>query len=165
MLNDWVKKQKQNSTPYQITRLTLLMGKAFGRSLRKSEIDLTPEQLQVLGLLAEKGDCAMQKIADELVVDNSAITRIIDTLEKKQFVKRSASKEDRRVRLVGITQKGKVEGIKTLKLTRIHKESLIEGVATEHLEIFIRVLDRMRMNMECFIEKEEKELNKSINKK
>lgn len=158
MLSQDVVKYKQNSTPYQITKLTLLMGKAFGRSLRKNKIDLTPEQLQILGLLVEKGNCAMQKIADELVVDNSAITRIVDTLEKKKFVKRTVSKEDRRVRLVGITKTGKAEGIKTLRLSELYNEKLEEGIGEGEFANFVKVLQKMRNNVEQIIANEEKDI-------
>lgn len=158
MLSQDVVKYKQNSTPYQITKLTLLMGKAFGRSLRKNKIDLTPEQLQILGLLVEKGNCAMQKIADELVVDNSAITRIVDTLEKKKFVKRTVSKEDRRVRLVGITKTGKAEGIKTLRLSELYNEKLGEGIGEGEFANFVKVLQKMRNNVEQIIANEEKDI-------
>lgn len=158
MLSQDVVKYKQNSTPYQITKLTLLMGKAFGRILRKNKIDLTPEQLQILGLLVEKGNCAMQKIADELVVDNSAITRIVDTLEKKKFVKRTVSKEDRRVRLVGITKTGKAEGIKTLRLSELYNEKLEEGIGEGEFANFVKVLQKMRNNVEQIIANEEKDI-------
>lgn len=156
MQKEEIKIYKEKHPIFQMMKLKLLMGKAFARSLRKKGIDLTPEQLQVLGLLLEEDACAMQEIAEEMVVDNSAITRIIDTLEKKGFVNRTISKEDRRVRLIAITPRGEKEAMASLELSQYYKSKLLEGISEQSLENFMKVLQQMRENVESCISKEEK---------
>ncbi len=135
-----IKKYKEENIPYQIGKLKLLMARNFGRVLKKEKIGLTPEQVRLLGLLIEKGACFMNEIANELMVDNSAITRIIDGLEAKKFVKRTISKTDRRQRSVQITEKGKKEIYKTMEITEKYREKLLLGISESEKHNFLRIL-------------------------
>lgn len=156
MRKEEVKIYKQNHPIYQMMKLKLLMGKSFARSLRKNDIDLTPEQLQVLGVILEEEACAMQKIAEEMLVDNSAVTRIIDTLEKKEFVSRTTSEKDRRVRLIAITPRGEKEVVASLELSKYYRSALLEGITEQDVENFMKILQKMRENVECCMREEEK---------
>ncbi|WP_165806877.1 MarR family winged helix-turn-helix transcriptional regulator [Balneicella halophila] len=111
-------------------------------------MDLTQEQMQLLGLLLEKDAFFMHEISNELMVDNSAITRLVDALEKKGFVSRKVSKQDRRLRVIAITESGKKEICKAKELTEIHKEVLIKGIESSEQEQFMNTLRKMKSNME-----------------
>lgn len=148
MLREEIKKYKSESVPYQIAKLKLLMAKVFGRCLKKEAIALTPEQMQVLGFLLEKENCFMNEISNELVVDNSAVTRLVDTLEAKGFVGRSISKADRRQRVVSITKLGEQEILKTAKMSAAHKEMLLKGVSDKQRIELKKILKIMRKNLE-----------------
>jgi DNA-binding MarR family transcriptional regulator len=51
---------------------------------------------------------AMRELAAELVTDKPYVTQIVDSLEKMGLVTRSVSEEDRRRRIVKLTESGRV---------------------------------------------------------
>lgn len=159
MLSEEVKRYKSESIPYQIARVKLLMAKVFSRCLKKEDIALTPEQMQMLGLLMEKESSYtyMNEISNELMVDNSAVTRLVDTLESKGFVKRKICKEDRRQRVVSITSLGKAEMLKTIELTEAHKKRMLTGVSAAEQQDFMRILRLIQCNVETFSDELERE--------
>ncbi len=152
-----VRKYKSKCVYYQVAKLLSVSDKAFGRILKKEEVDLTPEQAQVLGLLLEKEECCMNDISLELMVDNSAVTRLVDTLERKRFVQRIVAKHDRRQRMILITEKGTDEILKTVLLSENHKSKLLNGISEEEKTLFLGLLGTMRENMEEYLTELEEE--------
>lgn len=138
---------KENYLPYQIVKLKLLMGKLFTRLLKIYDIDLSPEQAQILGLLMEKGNLCMNAISNDLCIDNSAVTRLIDVLEQKQFVQRTISKEDRRMRVITITSKGKKEILRTFELSKNNKEILLQNIEKADESKLIEMMKKMQNNI------------------
>ncbi len=147
-----IKKYKEENIPYQIGKLKLLMARNFGRVLKKENIGLTPEQVHLLGFLIENEACVMNEIANELMVDNSAITRIVDGLETKKFVKRTIPKEDKRQRLIQITGEGKQEMYKTMEMTEKYRNRLLAGISESEKQNFLRMLGIMYKNSEKALE-------------
>lgn len=158
MFSQEVKNYKENSPAYQVAKLKILMGKVFSRFLKKEGIDLTPEQTQVLGLLMENETTSMNAISNELTVDNSAVTRLVDNLEQKGFVERRNSKTDRRVRVVKITKYGENEILKTIKISEQHQAILLKNLDKTTISLFMKTIKQMHENMINF-SKEQEELN------
>lgn len=77
------------------------------------EQKLTSPQFGVLEILYRSGSLSLKKISDEMMVTGANITCVVDNLEKEGFVKRTHSKEDRRVILADLTDSGrhKIESI------------------------------------------------------
>lgn len=67
---------------------------------------LNLSEFAVLELLYNKGDQPIQKIGQKILLASSSMTYVIDKLEKKQFLKRRACPNDRRVTYAVITEKG-----------------------------------------------------------
>jgi len=109
--------------------------------------DITPEQFLVLDTLWDDGVQSQQEIADKIQKDKNSITKLIDALEKKNYVKRSQDKQDRRLNLINITD----EGLKIKEaVTKIAMEAtnmIIRDILLEDLYTFIRVAEKMLDNM------------------
>ncbi len=148
MCSEDIRKYKDENIPYQLGRLKLLLARRFGRILKREGIGLTSEQVNLLGVLIEKGTCFMDEIASELLVDNSAVTRLIDGLESKKLVKRTISKQDRRQRLVQITPKGEDKIYRTMQLTEKYREKLLVGISESEKQNFLRMLLVLQKNAE-----------------
>jgi DNA-binding MarR family transcriptional regulator len=76
----------------------------------------------------------MNDLAIEMKVSHSRITRIIDTLVKKNLVKRFPSKRDRRSWLARITENGKNASKRTLEDFIQVQERLIEKLPKDKIE-------------------------------
>jgi DNA-binding MarR family transcriptional regulator len=68
------------------------------------EFELFPPQVRVLRALEEPKP--MREVAQFLACDNSNLTGIIDRLEERDLVKRTADEKDRRVKLLVLTDEG-----------------------------------------------------------
>jgi MarR family 2-MHQ and catechol resistance regulon transcriptional repressor len=68
---------------------------------------LNRTEFGVLELLFHKGSQPLQQIGSKVLMSSGNITYVVDKLEKKEFVKRKASLEDRRLIYAEITEKGK----------------------------------------------------------
>jgi MarR family 2-MHQ and catechol resistance regulon transcriptional repressor len=68
---------------------------------------LNRTEFGVLELLFHKGSQPLQQIGGKVLMSSGNITYVVDKLEKKEFVKRKASLEDRRLIYAEITAKGK----------------------------------------------------------
>jgi DNA-binding MarR family transcriptional regulator len=107
-----LKQQKTFSSPEQETLLALRMAAArvvepWAKFL-KTTAQLTANQYNVLRILrgSHPARLACSDIAERMIERDPDITRLVDRLETRGLVKRSRSRQDRRVVEVGITDKG-----------------------------------------------------------
>ncbi|MCY9657790.1 MarR family transcriptional regulator [Paenibacillus anseongense] len=88
------------------------------RDIRKHGLNRT--EFGVLELLYHKGAQPIQQIGSKVLMSSGNITYVVDKLEKKEFVVRRTSTEDRRLVFAEITVKGK---------------QFIEEVFPKHIEV------------------------------
>lgn len=77
------------------------------RELKRRGIDLSEEQLSVLGEIRKNDGVSQRDIALSTGRDPASITRMLDILEKKKLLKRKTSATDRRSFSIVLTDKGK----------------------------------------------------------
>jgi len=75
-------------------------------ALSKAELKVTTTQAGTLFFLKQKDMCMMSEIGEVFNINNSAVTRLIDRLEKNGLVKRRVPPENRRAILICITPEG-----------------------------------------------------------
>ena len=88
---------------------------------------LTQPQFYALRVIAKRGPTPMKTISDELFVTAANVTGIVDRLESKGLIERTAHREDRRATIIGLTLKGR---------------ELQDGVAKKYSRFMQRVLQR-----------------------
>jgi DNA-binding MarR family transcriptional regulator len=69
--------------------------------------DVSVTQCRALQLLAERGRLTLNQLAAGLYLDKSTASRVVDALERKEYVRRKAHPEDRRAVHLEITSRGK----------------------------------------------------------
>ncbi|MBC8133101.1 MAG: MarR family transcriptional regulator [Deltaproteobacteria bacterium] len=85
----------------------------FGFSLRSwwigtcSSLDLTPVQGLALRTLDPDAPLAMSALADTLTCDASNVTGVVDKLEARGLIARQSIENDRRVKMLIVTEKGR----------------------------------------------------------
>ena len=90
------------------TNLTNLDGIPPGRSavLKRHNVDMTFEMLQVMNCLWNKQGISQQSLAEKTAKDKACLTNLINNLEKKNWVIRKEGPSDRRNRLIFLTPQG-----------------------------------------------------------
>src|SRR5256885_2465557 len=71
-----------------------------------AEFQLSPAQCHVLHLIQPGQPIPMGRLAEALACDASNVTGLVDRLESRGFVRRRASAEDRRVKVLELTPAG-----------------------------------------------------------
>lgn len=90
----------------QIIRTRMSFRQAITGILKKSNVDITFEMLQILTCLWREQGISQQTLADRTVKDKASLTYLITNLEKKEMVCRKEGNSDRRNKLVYLTAKG-----------------------------------------------------------
>jgi len=146
-----IKQIKPLLLPGQVAVLTILrtadvLRHAIERPL--SVFGLSEEQYNVLRILRGAGENGLPtlEISSRMLSRSPNITRLIDRLIAKKLVRRSPSKEDRRVVIVSVTSQG-------LELLA-HLDGVVDGVfdnfpptTNAEMETLLDVLDRIREHM------------------
>jgi MarR family 2-MHQ and catechol resistance regulon transcriptional repressor len=94
------------------TRVWVVLARAYSSMAAFVEQRIAAEGLglsdfMVLEVLLHKGPLTMSVIAEKVLLANASMTSAIDRLEEKELVVRKNSDEDRRVRFVELTPRGK----------------------------------------------------------
>lgn len=111
-------------------------------SLKAAELPITVPQMYMLYFIKQQEKCRLTQLADRFGVKPSAITVMIDRLEKAGFVTRFPDPDDRRSMLAGITPAGKEVLERAL---RARNEVLIGHLSRldeEEVSVFLRLLEK-----------------------
>jgi len=120
---------------------------------RHTVVDLSASASQILTTLEGAGEpLPPYVIAKRLLVTTATMTTLLDTLERRGFVRRTPHPGDQRKLLIDITDAGR-EVVDAL-LPRIHagNQEIFVVLAEEEREVFIRVLARLRGRLEKLLE-------------
>jgi len=77
------------------------------RHALSSQIELRMPQYVVLAVLDDSGPCSQKAIAESMDFDKSDVTKLVNELEERGFVRRAEDHEDRRRHRVLLTAKGR----------------------------------------------------------
>lgn len=69
--------------------------------------DISVTQCHALSVLLRSGPISQKKLSLELCLDKSTTSRVVDSLERKKYVKRSPDPEDGRAILLEVTTSGR----------------------------------------------------------
>jgi MarR family 2-MHQ and catechol resistance regulon transcriptional repressor len=108
-------------------------------SLRLSEAGLGDSDFRVLEVLLSKGPLPVNTIGPKVWLTPGSISVAVDRLEKKRLVKRQTT-DDRRVRLVELTSKGR----ELISKTFAQHAAAMEKATTLSKEERLRLLELLR---------------------
>ena len=118
----------------------------FVNYMKQNGVKITPQQFTTLARLNSGDGISQKELADYLMKDYGSVTRSIHGLEKRNWVRRRDSSEDRRTKLVFITDKGKEIFQLVLPLQIERNRQLLDGVSEKDFEQLIAFLSTVRKN-------------------
>jgi len=87
---------------------TFTVNRIMGAKIRDQLPEsITLDQLGILRYIRDRGLCTPSELADFFCVGKSSITAIVKRLADKEFIKRLADEQDRRVTYLALTESGK----------------------------------------------------------
>lgn len=111
-----------------------------------AEYDMTHAQLGIFLKLLHGCANTAADLARDLMCDTGAMTRMLDRLEEKNFIKRTRSSEDRRLVQVELTPKGKQLADQMTQVLINVLNHHLRGFSVKEVEQFKDFLRRMIAN-------------------
>ena len=109
--------------------------------------EITPEQLMVLSALIDHDGLYQRQIGMITLKDRPNITRIINILEKMNFVTRKPDVNKRKIYKIFVTDEGKNVVKKVMPTALELWENIVDGVDENELEITLKVMNKFKENL------------------
>jgi len=110
--------------------------------------DLTVSEAHAIEILGTHGQMKMKNLAQYLGVTTGTTTVTVDRLEKKDYARRESVKEDRRVHLITLTEKGQHAFAEHHQYHSNLTEQILAVLSSEENEQLIKILKKI--NAEAF---------------
>lgn len=109
---------------------------------------LTVEEFILLNMIKAKTDQILQNIAIATGKNKSVVMRMIDSLERKGFAKRTVNPNDRRENFLSITADGEKVLAQYQEIERKLSAELLEGIPVDRVSIFFEVVELLSAKLE-----------------
>ena len=128
----------------QIHRLST---KRFVQNSHKFGLDISMDQWLVLGPIWKNEGISQKEIAEYCQKDKTSVTKIINTLEKKNLVVRVPDQLDHRIKRIVLSNKGKELFHNVLPVMEQTRDELRSGVSDEEIDSLKAVLTKIYRNL------------------
>jgi DNA-binding MarR family transcriptional regulator len=130
------------SVGFLISQLGFVSSKAFMEALRPVGID--PREFLLMRFVAASEGQSQQALAERLSVPASRMVALVDHLEDAGFLERRPDPEDRRVRGLYLTRKGRGALERASKVAIDYETRLCAGINREERERLIDLLQKLQ---------------------
>ncbi len=110
------------------------------RTLTDKGGKVTLAQAGILFLLKERDGQYMSEMGQVIGVDNSAMTRLVDRLERAGLVKRQIDPQNRRAILILLTPAGRKEAAQALTVVKFINEEIKKDYSPAEVDVFKKIL-------------------------
>ena len=130
-----------------MSQVDRLCTKHFSQNAQNAGINISQDQWLVLGPVWKVEGIAQKDIAEYCGKDKTSVTKIIDTLEKKNLVVRVTDQLDHRVKRVVLSQKGRELFISALPVMAQTRDELRSGISDKEIEALKSILNKIHKNL------------------
>lgn len=138
---------------HRIAILSGLIKRQVYRIIADEGINITPEQWSVLSYLWDENGLTIGEIALRSRKDFANITRIVDKLQKQDYIYKKKNEKDGRSYLVYYTEKADNIKNRIEKCQNRSSDISLNGISTEEQRYIIDIIDRMEKNSLNFLNK------------
>ncbi len=104
---------------------------------------ISVSQCYVLETLHTHGPLTMNELAKKMYLKISTMTRVVEQLVKKRYVRREEGLSDRRVRFINLTKQGRAIYKKAWENIFESEKVILKNIPSEHKTVLIDVLTRL----------------------
>lgn len=130
-LHNLIKRDVEASPPYQETRASGVHGWAIGYLNHNRDRDIFQKDFE-----------------EEFSVRRSTASNILKLMENKGLITRESVEGDARLKKIVLTPKATEIYHRIMEDIRLREERLAKDIPKEELEVFFRVLDKIKNNLE-----------------
>ncbi|MDA9946440.1 MarR family transcriptional regulator [Candidatus Marinimicrobia bacterium] len=130
-----------------MSQVDRLCTKKFGQNAQNAGINISQDQWLVLGPVWKVGGIAQKDIADYCGKDKTSVTKIIDTLEKRNLMVRVPDQIDQRIKRVFLSNKGKEMMKSAMPIITQTRNEVSKGITDKEIDLFKTVLIKIYKNL------------------
>jgi len=132
---------------YLISQIHQLSGRIFSKKLKEYQIDINHAQGKIIFALWKKDQVPISDLAKETALSKSALTTMLERLEKSGHLIRQQSDTDKRTTIVCLTPKSSELRVDYQKISTDMTELFYKGFSDEEIIHFEASLKKMLKNL------------------
>ena len=130
-----------------MSQVDRLCTKKFGQNAQKFGINISQDQWLVLGPVWKNEGISQKDIAEYCGKDKTSVTKIIDTLEKRNLMVRYSDQIDQRIKRVILSNKGKELMKNAMPIMEQTRNEVRKGISDQEIGLFKTVLSKIYNNL------------------
>jgi DNA-binding MarR family transcriptional regulator len=136
----------ENSIGPWIGRTIKMIDYYLDESIKSEKLDVTKEQIIILKNLFFNDGINQNELACLTFRDKSSLTRLLVKMEKKNYIQRKKSKEDKRINNVFITSLGNEMFVKTRPIIKKIMDTMETNISKKEQQVMISLLKKIQTN-------------------
>lgn len=136
------------SVPYKVAQTANKINQSLSKTLK--EYDIASEQRAILNIIDKDGKVSQNELSQILGKDKTTISRTLDALEKRGYIKREFIKKDKRVRVISLSFFGKEILEQTEPIIAQFREAVLFDFAQNEIEQIFTLLEKVSTNIDKY---------------
>lgn len=100
-------------------------------------------RVRLMNMLKENGKLSQREIAEKLDIRPQSLSELLVKMESNGFISRRQDKDDKRVIVVALTEKGEEQLVVLQQANREHAEKLFSPLTDEEKDALIAILKKL----------------------
>lgn len=139
----------KKNTSSKISHLRYLSNNLIDRELSKRGIsDLHTSYGSIMYTLLNNEPMTMKELATKIDRDKSTLTPLSRKLIKSGYIETISNEEDKRSKIISLTEKGKNVKAKFDEVSQILNQKLWKNISDEEAKIFDQILNKLIKNLD-----------------
>ena len=110
-------------------------------------LGVTRVQWMTMYYLLKYGDMSQKELGERMDIKESTVARLLDRMESEDLIIRTQTKEDRRIKYIKLTPKGRETIEDLLPEGQKMSDFFSMGITEDEIEVFKRVLQKFEENI------------------
>jgi len=136
------------SIGFIIVKAGRLIENKLKTNFEKEFINITPQQWSVLTYLWNQDGISQQQLADVFSKDKTSMTRLLNNMEKSDFIRRMQNEKDKRNKNIFLTDKSKALKEESIKVAEKTLLETIDGIDHSDIKLSKKVLKKINANLD-----------------
>jgi len=142
-MNEALNFKLEEAMGFHVNRTASLMTEEMNRRIQALGYTVSTQDFAILFRIFKKGSMLQTDISRLLMRDKTTVTRRIDGLVKKKYVRRIPSPDDRRYFLIALTPTGQQMLEVLIPLVANFQKEIVRPISSEYQAITIQTLQRI----------------------
>lgn len=109
-------------------------------------LNVSPNDWRVIYLLHDRAELSISDISEHTLIESSTLSRLINSLEARDLIRRRIDDRDQRYTNIGLTAEGHEAYKRIIPVVNNQLEFTLQGLSTTDRKSFLRILKAVKEN-------------------